>query len=203
MRDLELYRLELLFKLVMRKTHESADTYDSSVMIGSPSFRFYETKLVFEFHRLNDYNRGLSDRVLLYLRSIKDQLTGLKDRKSFLLRRNLVFLMRREKDRTNKIYQQQMQEELEGDPTAKEHISAILNFRQKKGIAKKEAIEGHEPNRGWFYWLSLGCVRSKSTNAVNRKPSEEDDNEPGVINLKLSPVKGVRMDKALPKSPAK
>jgi hypothetical protein len=62
---------------------------------------------------------------------------GLKDRKSFLLRRNLVFLTRKEKDYNNKIYQQQMQEELEGDPNAKDHISAILNFRQKKGIAKK------------------------------------------------------------------
>ena len=54
---------------------------------------------------------------------------GLKDRKSFLLRRNLVFLSRKEKDYNNYIYQQQMQEELEGDPNAKDHISAILNFR--------------------------------------------------------------------------
>jgi hypothetical protein len=131
---------------------------------------------------------------------------GLKDRKSFLLRRNLVFLSRKEKDHNNKIYQQQMQEELEEDPNAKDHISAILNFRQKKGIAKKQAIEGHEANKGWFYWLSLGCVRSKSTHALHaldKKPSEDDDNEPGVLNLKLSPVKGVRLDKAPSKTPQK
>jgi hypothetical protein len=96
-----------------------------------------------------------------------------------------------------------MQDELEGDPNAKDHISAILNFRQKKGIAKKIAIEGHEANKGWFYWLSLGCVRSKSTHALDKKPSEEDDNEPGVLNLKLSPVKSVRVDKPQPKTPKK
>jgi hypothetical protein len=43
MRDLELYRLELLFKLVVRKNLDSPENYDSSVIIGSPSFRFYET----------------------------------------------------------------------------------------------------------------------------------------------------------------
>ena len=96
-----------------------------------------------------------------------------------------------------------MQEELEGDLSAKDHIRAILSFRQKKGISKKEAIEGHEPNKGWFYWLSLGCVRSKSTHTLDKKPSEEEDREPGILNLKLSPIKGVQVDKPLPNSPIK
>lgn len=43
MRDLELNRLELFFKLVVRKIIESPENYDSHVMIGSPSIRYYET----------------------------------------------------------------------------------------------------------------------------------------------------------------
>jgi hypothetical protein len=74
-------------------------------MVGSPSFRFYETKLVLTFHRLHDYNYYLYRRVLEQLRYLSDHLKGLKDRKSFLLRKNLVFLSRKEKDYNNKILQ--------------------------------------------------------------------------------------------------
>ena len=97
-----------------------------------------------------------------------------------------------------------MQEEYENDPEVENHIAAILSFREKKGIEKQGLFEA---KKGWSYWLSLGCVRSKSTHYIpgqdNSKKGSEEEHEPGVLNLKLSPIKGVKVDKGSTHSPQK
>ena len=94
-----------------------------------------------------------------------------------------------------------MQEELERSPDTEDHLRSILSFRQKKGILKS-GEESPEPRRDWTYWLSFGCVKSKSSNALavvdgNKPKPKEEEPEPGILSLKLSPVKGVRMNKPL------
>jgi len=55
-RDLELNRLEMFFKLISRKNIDSVDLYDTCLMVGSQSFKYYEAKIAISFHRLHDYN---------------------------------------------------------------------------------------------------------------------------------------------------
>ena len=105
MRDLELNRLDMFFRLISRKNIESLEVYDTSLMVGSPSFKYYESKIVLSFHRLLDYNEQLYRRVLEYLRSVNDILKTQKDRKGYLMRKNLVILSRKERDYNLKILQ--------------------------------------------------------------------------------------------------
>ncbi len=76
-----------------------------------------------------------------------------------------------------------------------EHLQAIIDFRKRKAGLVEE-------RKGWGYWLSLGCVRSKSTAHLNHAgPAALDDTDQGgkaaeeTPNLKLSPIKGVRLSK--------
>jgi len=61
-----------------------------------------------------------------------------------------------------------MQEELEQNPDSEDHLRTILSFRQRKGkgILKSGDNESPEPRKDWTYWLSFGCVKSKSSNAL-------------------------------------
>ncbi len=88
-----------------------------------------------------------------------------------------------------------MQEEEEED---EDHFQKILSFRRKsgKGIAKSGlSNEEYQDRKGWAYWLSFGCVRSKSTNELHQKDKEES----GTIGIKISNVRGIRIDKNVKK----
>lgn len=120
-------------------------------MARAPSYAFYETKEVLDFIRLNDYKEPLCKRVLQYLYSIQDYLSLNPDPKAFVLRKSLVLLKRKQKALDQKEFEERM---FKDSPGAEEHSKTLFEYRNKK--------RNPSPKRGWAYWLSLGCVRSKS-----------------------------------------
>jgi hypothetical protein len=147
----ELARLDLLFILISRKNLEDKAYFDKNTMARAPSYAFYETKKVLEFIRLNDYKETLCKRVLSYLYSIQDYLRLNPDPKAFVLRKSTVLLKRKQKAIDQKEYNSRF---LKETPGTGEHLKTLFEFRNKK--------RNPSPKRGWTYWLSLGCVRSKS-----------------------------------------
>lgn len=97
-----------------------------------------------------------------------------------------------------------MQLELEQNPDDNEHMQDILNFRKKKSGAGMS-----EERKGWGYWLSLGCVRSKSTSNFLHSggiSNDKDQQHGGKATethhaIRLSPIKGVRLNKEAKKTP--
>jgi diadenosine tetraphosphate (Ap4A) HIT family hydrolase len=125
--------------------------FDKNTMARAPSYAFYETKEVLDFIRLNDYKEALCKRVLKYLQSIEDYLRLNPDPKAFVLRKSLVLLKRKQKAIDQKEYETLM---FKDSPEAEEHLKTLFEYRNK--------LRNPSPKRGWTYWLSFGCVKSKS-----------------------------------------
>ncbi len=176
-------------------------------MARAPSYAFYETKEVLNFFRVNDYKEPLCKRVLQYLYSIQDYLRLNPDPKAFVLRKSLVLLKRKQKTIDQKEFEDRM---FKDSPGAEEHLKTLFEHRRKK--------RNPSPKRGLTFWLSLGCLRSKSQTpllssaeqilAHNLDPKNQQSGELNkkgfsFSHMKLSGVHGVRVNKKPKNSPVK
>ena len=91
----ELLRLDLLFNLLVRRNIERPDQLDKHMQAHGISYKFYQTKKVFKFRRMNDIKIPLINNVLAYIGHVKSQIKLQKDPLAHILRKNDIFLKRK------------------------------------------------------------------------------------------------------------
>ena len=87
--------MEEVFHLLVFPVVDVPELFDDAKKMGSSSFKFYETKdVISRFFRIDDFKSKIAQQALTYLNSVTYQIHMMRDKKSHILRKNLMILRR-------------------------------------------------------------------------------------------------------------
>ena len=158
----ELLRLDLLFNLLVRRNIERPDQLDKNMQAHGISYKFYQTKKVFKFRRMNDIKIPLINNVLAYISHVKSQIKFQKDPLAHILRKNDVFLKRKVRQDLEAMVTEDLKQKL--TKTKEDYRSLRSLLLSKPDHREKSLLE-------WLGFVCTKCMSPKRQKAKPKSPS--------------------------------